>query len=277
MWAKLTQQFRESMNILKATAFATYKEWSAYRSHMAISLFVGPIFFLVQVFIWNAIYGGRATVTGLTLQQMLTYYGIAITINYVIFDFSDWELQMLIRTGQFITFMLRPVSHCYYAFCQKVGHRVLALWIEFAPVLVMLVVIFKINLIPVNPGWTVISFLLSFILIFFINYTVGIMGFWLTKTEGIRRAFMLLRDLCAGVYLPLTFFPPLLQKVLFFLPFQFVTYVPTRVFLGSYELAGITMSIPAIVGLQALAVVLMYIVYRILWYFGVKKFTGVGV
>lgn len=217
MWAKLTQQFRESMNILKATAFATYKEWSAYRSHMAISLFVGPIFFLVQVFIWNAIYGGRATVTGLTLQQMLTYYGIAITINYVIFDFSDWELQMLIRTGQFITFMLRPVSHCYYAFCQKVGHRVLALWIEFAPVLVMLVVIFKINLIPVNPGWTVISFLLSFILIFFINYTVGIMGFWLTKTEGIRRAFMLLRDLCAGVYLPLTFFPPLLQKVLFFL------------------------------------------------------------
>jgi ABC-2 type transport system permease protein len=277
MWAKLTQQFRESMNILKATAFATYKEWSAYRSHMAISLFVGPIFFLVQVFIWNAIYGGRATVTGLTLQQMLTYYGIAITINYVIFDFSDWELQMLIRTGQFITFMLRPVSHCYYAFCQKVGHRVLALWIEFAPVLVMLVVFFKINLIPVNPGWTVISFLLSFILIFFINYTVGIMGFWLTKTEGIRRAFMLLRDLCAGVYLPLTFFPPLLQKVLFFLPFQFVTYVPTRVFLGSYELAGITMSIPAIVGLQALAVVLMYIVYRILWYFGVKKFTGVGV
>ena len=71
------------------------------------------------------------------------------------------------------------------------------------------------------------------------NYCIGITAFWFTKTEGLRRAFLTLRDLSAGMLIPLTFFPKGMQKVLFYLPFQFITYVPTRVFIGHYELAGI--------------------------------------
>lgn len=33
---------------MKAVAFVTYKEWAAYRSHVLVSLFVGPLFFLVR-------------------------------------------------------------------------------------------------------------------------------------------------------------------------------------------------------------------------------------
>lgn len=266
----------KQLDVLKATAFATYKEWAAYRSHMAVSLFVGPVFFLVQVFIWSAVYSTRSTVTGLTLDQMLVYFGIAAIINYLTFDSCDWNLQMLIRTGKFITFMLRPVSHCYFALCQKIGHRLLALWLEFIPVYLLFYFVFKINLIPSNLFWATASITLSFILVFLTNYCIGITGFWLTKTEGLRRAFLVLRDLCAGSFIPLTLFPDFMQKILFFLPFQFITYVPTRVFIGSYELAGIKLSIPEVVGMQALAVIAMYLVYKLLWYLGVKRFTGVG-
>ena len=38
----------------------------------------------------------RTTINDLTLEQMLTYYGIAEVINYLIFDFVDWNLQMQI-------------------------------------------------------------------------------------------------------------------------------------------------------------------------------------
>jgi len=113
----------KQLNILKATALATYKDWAAYRSHLAVSIFVGPVTFLVQIFIWNAVYSAEnrldSTLSGLTLNQMLAYFGIATTINYLIYDSADWDLQTLIRTGNFITFMLRPVSHCYFAFCEK--------------------------------------------------------------------------------------------------------------------------------------------------------------
>ena len=52
--------------------------------------------------------------------------------------------------------------------------------------------------------------------------------------------------------------------------------VPVRVFMGSYELAGISMPIPQIVGLQALMVVLTFFLNRIIWHFAIKRFTGVG-
>jgi len=267
---------KKQFDVFRATVFATYKEWAAYRSHMAVSVLVGPVFFIVQVFIWSAIYSTRDTVTGLTLTQMLTYYGIVNVINYLTYDSSDVDLQWHIRTGGFITFMLRPISYFYYAICQKIGHRLLALWVEFVPVYILFLFVFKINLVPANLFWTLISVFLSFILVFLTNFCIGITGFWLTKTEGLRRAFQVLRDVCAGSLLPLTLFPEFIQKILFYMPFQFIAYVPIRVFMGSYELAGISMSIPKIVALQAVYVVVMFLVYKLLWHFGTKRFTGVG-
>lgn len=274
--AILRKRTRYTYEVMKATAFATYKEWAAYRSHMAVSLLVSPLFFLTQMFIWRAIYSNRTTITGLTLEQMLTYYGITAIINHLIYDSADWNLQMLIRTGKFLTFMLRPISHISFAMGQKIGHRILALWVEFIPVYLLFLFVFKIKLIPAQPAWSILSIILSFVLLFLINYCIGIIGFWLTKTEGIGRGFLVVRDIFAGSFVPLTLFPEFLQKILFFLPFQFITYVPIRVFIGSYDLAGIKLSIPEVVGLQAIAVIVMFVVYKLLWNLGIKRFTGVG-
>ncbi len=262
--------------ILQSVAFVTYKEWAAYRSHMVVSLFVGPVLFLVQVFIWSAVFSGRETVHGLTLEQMITYYAVVAVINYFIFDFADWNLQMLIRSGKFLTFLLRPVSHRYFALSQKVGHRSLGLWLELTPVVLIFIFLFHINLRPAYPIWALISIALSFLMMFLVNYCIGMAAFWLTNTDGIRRMFMILRDVCAGMFIPLSFFPEMLQKVMFVLPFQFITYVPTRVFIGSYELAGFTMTIPQIVGLQVIAVCCMWFVSELLWRMGIRRFTGVG-
>ncbi len=274
--AKRRLKLRPAVAVMKATVVTTYKEWMAYRSHMAVSLFVGPVFFLTQVFIWRAVYSTRTTLNGLTLEQMLTYYGISAVINYLTYDSADWDLQWLIRTGGFLTFMLRPVTYSYYALSQKIGHRILAVWVELFPIYLIFFFLFRINLIPAAPGWAALSILLSFLLVFLTNYSIGISAFWLTKTDGLRRAFQTMRDLSAGSIIPLTFFPEAMQKILFFLPFQFITYVPTRVFIGSYELAGIKLTIPEVVGLQFGAVLVMFGVYKILWHFGIKRFTGVG-
>jgi ABC-2 type transport system permease protein len=207
---------------------------------------------------------------------MILYYAVAALINYVIMDFADWNLQMLVHTGKFLTYVLRPISHVFFAFSQKIGHRFLGLVFEFIPIYVIFIVVFKIRLVPAMPFWALVSIFLSFVMMFLIDYCVGITAFWLTRTSGVRRMFLILRDLCSGVMVPLTLFPELLQKVFFFLPFQFITYVPIRVFIGSYELGGISCSIPQIVGVQAAATAAMT-GFTILFYrMGMKQFTGVG-
>ena len=273
---KRINAFSRSIQIMKAVAFVTYKEWAAYRSHAMVSLFVGPVYFLVQVFIWKAVYSMKESINGLTLEQMITYFGIAALINYLIMDFADWNLQMLIHTGRFLTYMLRPMSHVYFAFSQKIGHRILGLTVEFIPVYLIFTLVFGITLIPARFGYALISILLGFLMMFFIDYCVGITAFWLTRTQGIRRMFLLLRDVCSGVLLPLIFFPDILQKILFILPFQYIAYVPIRVCIGSYQLGGITLTIPQIIGIQAIAVLLMGVFSLLFSKIGLKRFTGVG-
>ncbi|MBN1697447.1 MAG: ABC-2 family transporter protein [Spirochaetales bacterium] len=263
-------------NTIKAVAFVTYKEWAAYRSHILVSLFTGPIYFLVQYFIWKAVYSGHEVINGFTFSQILTYFGLATIINYLIMDFADWNLQMLIRTGRFITYILRPLSHRLFAFSQKVGHRVLGFWLEFIPVYLLFFFVFGIRLIPAKPFWFIVSLILSYSIMFFINYCVGMFAFWLTRIFGVMEMFRIMRNLFAGVFIPLSFFPITIQKIFFFLPFQFIVYVPFRVFIGSYELAGITLSIPLVILFQAFMLGAVMLVAEIIWRFGIRRFTGVG-
>jgi ABC-2 type transport system permease protein len=262
--------------ILKAVAFVTYKEWAAYRSHMLLTIVIGPAFFLAQRFIWSAVYGGHAVVAGFTLDGMLGYYGVSTLVYYLTMDFADWNLQMHIRTGSFLTFMLRPLSHRFYALSQKVGHRALGFLFEFLPVWLMFAFVFRITLIPAYWLWGILSVALAFLMMFLLNYSTGILAFWLVRTNGIRALAVFFRDVLAGAIVPLSLFPLPVQLVMFCLPFQFASYVPVRVLLGHYELAGISMGLPAIVGLQAVAVLLMWLVTELLWRAGVRRYTGVG-
>jgi ABC-2 type transport system permease protein len=263
--------------VIRSVAFVTYKEWSAYRSHMLVSLFVGPVNFLVQYFIWHAVYSTRGSLNGLSLEQMITYFGAAAVINYIIYDSADWNLNMLIHTGRFVTYIIRPMSHRLFAFSQKVGHRLLGVIIEAVPVYLIITLAFGVRLAPADPLWALLSVALGFVMYFLINYCIGIIGFWLVRAEGVRRMVQILNMVLRGTFIPLVFFPDVFQKILFFLPFQYAMYVPVRVFTGNYELAGWSFTLPQIVSIQALAVVSMFFITELLWRLGVRRFTGVGV
>lgn len=268
---------KRQLDILKAVAFATYKEWAAYRSHSMVSLFVGPAYLLVQVSIWTAIYSAGGSINGLSLTDMITYYGVATLIGYITMDFADWNLQMLIRTGKYTTFVLRPVSHVFFALSQKIGHRVLGFIFEFVPVYLILFIFFDINLIPAYIGWAILSIFLGYLMMFFVDYCIGITGFWIVETGGVRNVFRTLSSFCSGSVIPLMLFPDAVQKVFFVLPFQYMTYVPIRVFIGSYELGGISMPIPQIVMIQLALTAIMAAITALLSKLGERRFTGVGI
>jgi ABC-2 type transport system permease protein len=280
------QAIMRKLRVLRAVAFVTYKEWSAYRTHSMISIFVGPVYFLVQYFIWSAVYGNAAakasasasgvSIHGLSLRQMLVYFGANALIGYLTMDFADWNLQMLVRTGKFLTFALRPLHHRFFALSQKFGHRLLGLIFEFLPCALIFIFLFRIPLLPARPLWALSSIALSFLMVFYVNYSIGLTGFWLVKADGLRFVIQTLQAVLSGSLIPLVFFPGVVQKLLFFLPFQYMLYVPSMVCAGSYSLGGIAMPIPEIVGIQAVAVLAMAVISELLYRAAMRRFTGVG-
>lgn len=177
----------DRLAVIRAVAAVTYKEWAAYRSHMLLSLFIGPAYFLAQGFIWRALYAGREELGGFGLEEMLRYYGTVAVTYYLIMDFADWNLQMLVRTGRFLTFALRPMSHRTFALAQKIGHRSLGFVFEFLPVWLVFTFAFHVRVWPAEPLWATLSVALAFVMMFLVNYSVGLLSFWLTRTDGSGR------------------------------------------------------------------------------------------
>ena len=272
----MQKKLRHQWKVLKAVAFVTYKEWSAYRTHSLVSVFVGPIYFIVQYFIWSAVYGDNGSLAGMGLEQMICYFGATGLIGYLVMDFADWNLQMLVRTGKFLTFALRPIHHRFFALSQKIGHRILGFFLEFLPCFFIFKFIFKVDIIPKYPLWAIISIILAFFMNFYMNYCLGMAAFWLVQTDGLRSVIGLIAQIFSGTLIPLVFFPEWLQKCLFFLPFQYTSYVPAMVWTGSYMIGGISLEIWQIVGIQCIAVLIMVGISEILYRLSIKQFTGVG-
>ena len=273
---KILNALKHKFDVCKAVAFVTYKEWGAYRSHSMVSIFVGPVYFIVQYFIWTAVYSGGGTLNGIEYSQMIRYFGVTALIGYLTMDFADWNLSMLISTGKFLTFALRPLNHRFFAFSQKVGHRTLGFIVEFIPCTLIFTLLFKVDMRPASFFWTILSVALAYLMNFLVNYCIGMASFWIVQSEGIRSVYALLGSVFSGMWIPLVFFPKPLQIIQFFLPFQYTSYVPAMVFLGNYSLGDIQLSIPAIVAVQAAAVLLAYIVSELLYKAAMKQFTAVG-
>lgn len=269
-------RLKRSFTVCKAVAFVTYKEWSAYRTHSLVSVFVGPVYFIVQYFIWSAIYGGAGSLAGLEFSETIRYFGASALIGYLTMDFADWNLQMLVRTGKFLTFAMRPVHHRFFALSQKFGHRVLGFFFEFLPCLLIFMLLFRIDIWPQQFLWTVLSAALAFLMNFYVNYCLGMTAFFLVKASGVRVMYQLFAQIFSGALLPLNFFPEVVQKIMLFLPFQYTNYIPAMVWTGSESIGTLGLSIPQAVLLQAVAVGIMIVFSELLYRCSIKRFTAVG-
>ena len=272
----IAKHLKQKLDACWTIGFVTIKEYIVYRTHMMVSIFVGPVYFIVQYFIWTAVYAGTDTLAGIEYMQMIRYFGATSLLGYMIWDSADWNLSMLIRTGKFLTFALRPINHRFFAFSQKFGHRILGTLIEFLPCALIFVLLFKIDMRPAHTGWLILSIIFAFLMYFLVNYCLGLASFWIVESGGLRSFYSLVASVFSGMLIPLVFFPKPLQIIQFFLPFQYISYVPAMVFLGNYSLGGIEMPIPMIVAIQGAAVLAAYAGSIMLYNTAIKRFTAVG-
>lgn len=271
-----TSFLRKKLKILQQVILLSLKQWAAYRSNILTVFVMAPLGMLVQYFIWKAVIASNGSIRGMDFPQILTYYAVTTILSIFLADDVSGALRGLIYSGDLNAFLLKPVSYFQYALAEKVGKKILSFVFELIPLVLIFRLIFKIRLFPRNIFWTAASVLLSFLMIFLINYCVGITAFWLTNNWGVNMAVGVLINFSSGLLIPLSLFPILIQKLLFALPFQYMYYIPARVFLGNYELAGLAIPLPYIVLIQLAYVLGIWGLTGFLWKKGIKKYMGVG-
>jgi ABC-2 type transport system permease protein len=97
---------------------------------------------------------------------------------------------------------------------------------------------FFVGLVPTDPViWAgfLTSLVLAFLVGFFFETCVGMVGFWFLEVTSLLYIVMTLNFFISGQMLPLDLLPPFWANLLKSLPFQYMAYFPTVVFLGKVK------------------------------------------
>ncbi len=189
--------------------------------------------YLFNVF-WSAIYGGQATVDGVTLPAIITYSTLSIMQqNFIIENDLNWRIQERIREGSIIIDLLRPYGYLRSLLAMGIGNLVFTLPVAAATLLVA--AFFGHFVLPTSPVVAIfylVSLLLGFLLSFLLTCLIGLTAFWTFELSGINWLMNMVIGFLAGVIVPLWFLPPVVQQISAFLPFQGIGYLPLSIYIG---------------------------------------------
>lgn len=252
-----------------------FKGMMAYKFDIGVWILIAPITLAVYYFLWKSIYAysGVDVISGYTFNQLMGYFVLIQLAWSFIWSDIDTELSEWIRQGTLVISLVRPFSIFAALFSINLGQLINVFLIQGIPITIIGVLFFGLKAASIS---ALILGILSFIFAMFLTmlfvFLVGMSSFWLVKYTGIRRIRTGISVFLGGAIMPLSFLPDIWQKVLSALPFQYMYYVPTQIFLGKYAgLHGIAMIL-----IQVAWIIGLYGLIQFIWPRAMKHFSAVG-
>jgi ABC-2 type transport system permease protein len=260
------------------------KYWLVFRTHFQLFFeyradfighaVMGIITLGVMYFIWSAIYQDREIFKGYSFQAMLTYVLIARFLHFVQRGNIAREMATEIKEGRLSMYLLKPVNYLRWWFSVFLANRFfdfLTRLIIIASFLLLLPQFFQF------PGPNQLRLFLavlifSLLINYFINLFMALAAFWVTDIRLFRSALMITIDFWAGALIPLDVMPQSLSVISGFLPFQFTTFFPIKIYQGALSQGEIFWGIIK-ASLWLLAMQILAIVF---WRKGLKRYEAVG-
>jgi ABC-2 type transport system permease protein len=109
-------------------------------------------------------------------------------------------------------------------------------------------------------------------ILFLMQYTVGLTGFWITRSLSINDAWFFTYSLASGYLVPLDLFPNSVRDVLAVLPFRYTMSFPVEVLMGRLATPVILRDI----AVQWLWAIALYALCRWVWRRGLRQYSAVG-
>ena len=263
------------------------QERLVYRGDFALGTLMRFLPIVTQIFLWAAVFssmgagqgGSERAIAGYTYQNFVAYYLLTMVSR----AFSSMPglasgVARQIREGEVKKYLVQPVDLLGFLLLGRLAHKLAYYTIAAGP-FVLIFVLCR----GYFDGWPdaitifafVASLLLSFLLGYFLEASIGMAGFWFLEVSSLLFIYMLLSYFLSGHMFPLNMLDSLggpWAEIVQCLPFQYLAYFPSAVFLGKvqgWELAW------GLAG-QALWVGVFIVTSRLMWHFGVRRYSAFG-
>jgi len=246
-------------------------QYRAQNYFYMIGMIAEPVIYLV---VWSTVaekQGG--SVGGYTPGGFAAYYIVWTLVRNMNIVFTPYGWEWRIQRGRLAGELLRPIHPIHSDVAYFAGWKVVVI-ILWLPIAAILALIFKPTL---NPTW------LQIVVFFFAIWgaylirtmllaLLGMITFWTTRVGAIYELFFALELILSGRLVPMTLMPEWVQTIAFYLPFQWTFFFPIDALVGqptpSEMFAGL--------GMQILWILIGTVGVKIVWHFGIRRFSAVG-
>jgi ABC-2 type transport system permease protein len=249
-----------------------------YRGDFALGTLMRFLPILTQVFLWGAVFAaaGKAQIAGYSYQDFIAYYLLTMVTR----AFSSMPglasgITRDIRDGTVKKYLIQPIDMVQFLLLYRVAHKLVYYTVAALPFALVFYLCRD-----WFPGWpdalTMLGYLASlamaFLLGFFLEATIGMIGFWFLEVSSLLFVYMLFNFFFSGHMFPLDMLPGAWQAVVGLIPLQYLAYFPAAVFLG--KITG-----PDLV--RGLLVQFFWVVFfiatsRMAFHYGVRRYSGFG-
>lgn len=205
---------------------------------IATQIFFGFIYIMVYL----AFYESGSKELPMQLPQLVTY----LWLNQALFTlvylyYKDQELFNLVKTGNIAYELTRPKDLYFMWYFKIVGQRLAMVLLRLIPFIIFLLILpepFRIN-----PPISISNFFM-----FLLTLAVGtllmtaiitlypIITMRTLNEKGIVGVIIALADILSGGVVPIPFFPKFLQTISRLLPFQYVSDLSFRLYVGNLSI-----------------------------------------
>ncbi len=248
-----------------------------YRSRIFV-WFLGSILNPVSLMIfWIAVYKEKGNVVGgWSISNISAYYLLLILAGAFIIAHIEEDVAIRdIREGGLVNYLLKPVSYYMMKLADELPWRSVQGFFGVCMFVILWLLFPHLISLPNNIFLIISSVLiiaLAFILSFTFKMVLGLTAFWLTDFWGFQQVVEVTILVFAGFILPIEFFPKFLQTISFATPFPYIVYYPILSLQSKLSAAQIF----HVMIFQIFWILIAYMLYKTLWRFGIKRFTGVG-
>lgn len=262
------------------------EERLVYRGDFALGTLMRFLPIVTQVFLWTAVFSAtsRGDIAGYSRNDIVAYYLLTmLTRAFSSMPGLATGIARSVRDGSVKKFLIQPVDYVSFLLAARVAHKLVYYAVAALP-FALVFFLCRSYFPPVPDATTIAAFLvslvLSFLLGFFMEATLGMLGFWFMEVSSIVFGYMLVQYLLSGHMFPIDLLRTVptgisgvsLADVVHWLPFEYTAYFSSAIWLGKVRGADLITSL----AIEAGWVVVMAVACRIAWRRGTRRYSAFG-
>jgi ABC-2 type transport system permease protein len=262
------------------------EERLVYRGDFWLGTLMRFLPIVTQIFLWGAVFAGMRAgaggqsddfqIAGFNYYDLIAYYLLTMVSR----AFSSMPglaagIALQIRNGEIKKYLIQPVDFIGFLLLMRIAHKLVYFGIASAPFALVFYLCRG-----YFPGWPPVpvmlaymtSLVFAFLLGFFLEATLGLVGFWFLEVSSLLFVYMLFNFFFSGHMFPLGMLPEPWSTIVQIIPLQYLAYFPAAVFLQKVSGADLWWGL----AIQAAWVLFFIGLCRITYARGVRRYSGFG-